>query len=128
MPIASGSFADVSKKISQVIAKSWLPEGQEEREILLEGNSRKIKKLFKKNDIDLDALMEPIPVNVVIDTNTFNGSIEQIPNTDPEKTLTVKIPYPPRPAEVSDEELQQWVDDCSDNVYCDNLYVRVSST
>ena len=71
--------------------------------------------------------MDPIPVNVVIDTNTFNGSIEQIPNSDPQKTLTIKIPYPPKPAEVSDEELQQWVDDCSDNVYSDSLYIRVSS-
>ena len=130
MPITSGSFADVSKKISQLIAKSWLPEdreGKRIKKILLRGNSNRIKELFKENDIDLDELMAPIPVNVVIDTNTFNGSIEQIPNTDPDKTVTVKIPLPPRPADLSDKELTQWVNDCSDNtVHADNPYIRFS--
>lgn len=121
------TLAEPSQKISQLIAKSWLPEGEKEREILLGGNSNKIKELFKENEIDLDGLMDPIPVDVIIDTNSFNGSIEQIPNSDPKKTLTVKIPYPPKPAELSDDELKQWVNDCSDDVYCDNLYVRFSS-
>ena len=100
------TLAEASKKISELIARSWLSEGEEIKQTLLEGNSDRIKKLFESNDIDLDKLFSPMSVKIAIDRDGNSGSIEQIASKN--GTVTVKIPYPSRPDEVTDEQLNLW--------------------
>ncbi len=108
------SYASASKKLSQLIAQSWLQkdvegsEGHEFRQILLRHNSEEIKDFLKnKHSINIDDLFQAVsdgPVDVKVSWDTFGGK------TDEELRLYV-LPYPPRPSEVTDAQLEKWVND-----------------
>ncbi|MDF5725678.1 MAG: hypothetical protein PUP91_35575 [Rhizonema sp. PD37] len=102
-----------SKKMSQVIAKSWLqndPEGAQIRQVILSSEPEKIKDFLKeKYNIDIESVLGTLigsPVKVKVDWDTFGGSTSEFPSGG-----VYVLPYPPRPAEVTDTQLQRWIDD-----------------
>ncbi len=105
------SFRQQSKKISQLIARSWLPGGEDIKNTLLHGSSDDIKKLLRDNGIELDDFFGPLKVNV--DWDTFFGSIKEI--KDPDYEGIYNMPYPPRGLEVTDEHLTEWVNNTDPN-------------
>ncbi len=118
-------FRKQSKIISQLIAESWLKtdRGKYIKEILLGGNTRKIKQLLKDNGIDIDQFLGRTIINV--DWDTFFGTIKEVSHTSHE--IVYNMPYPPRPSEVSDEELQDWVDNTDpQQVYPTAPYIPLS--
>lgn len=118
---ARPTMIELNKKISQLIAKSWLyksdPEGERIRNVLV-GNllkttaekSKEIVEFFKNNyDIDMENIGGVFPIeSVEVDWDTFYGSLS-------EKGKKYILPYPPRPTEVTDEHLEQWINDTSNN-------------
>jgi len=101
----------LSKKVSQLIARSWLPndpEGADIKGALLSGDSEEIKTVFKKYGVDLDEFFSPMTINVNVDWDTFFGSLAEV--TGSEQPVEYNIPYPPRPMEVTDAQLSEWVD------------------
>ena len=93
----------ITKKMSQLIAKSWLPGGEEIRKILLSNNSEEIKKMLKKHNISLELLGD---IKIEVDWSTFLGRLEDATNS-----LKLVIAYPPRPSEynLSDSDIEEWV-------------------
>ncbi|MEM9538516.1 MAG: hypothetical protein AAGA60_03280 [Cyanobacteria bacterium P01_E01_bin.42] len=94
----------VHKKVTQLIAGSWLSNTPEEVEIeqALRGkDSDTIKSVFKKYGADLDCFGS---VNIEINENNSSGSFHE--RSEPIPTLT--LPYPPRPEEVMDSQLRAW--------------------
>jgi hypothetical protein len=64
----------MNKKMSQIIAKSWIPGGEEIRKVLLSGDSDQINKLFEDNAV---AIAEIIGiVNIVVEWNDFVGKLQ----------------------------------------------------
>ena len=129
-------FAELTKKISQIIAKSWMsdPEGLAIKKALLEGDSTQIKDVFKKGfkrenqeeiKVDIDGFFEPMDVCVRVDWNTFFGSLQEIVAKD--ETITMNLPYPPKPVEVTDTQLTEWVNnDEESNIYPTAPYIPLS--
>ena len=116
-----------SKTISQLIAKSWLPdkypEGKEIREVLIRDNSDEIKSLLKKYGVDIDIFGFGGSLEVTVSWDTFKGDIEEIPGRAGAYTL----PYPPRPAEVTNEQLEEWVNDTNpDDPYPKAPYIPLT--
>jgi hypothetical protein len=111
----------VNKRLGQIIAKSWLhesdSEGKKIRDVII-GNpnesiaihSQKIINFFKQEySIDLTRLVTGegdtgLVERVVVDWNTFGGNLD-------ESSRDYIFPYPPRPVEVTDEQLKAWIDD-----------------
>jgi hypothetical protein len=112
-----GEFREKNKKISQLIAKSWLPndpEGAEIRQVILRNVSEEIKDLLKKYDVDIDEFLGSIvggPIHVKVSWDTFAGKLDEIPGSQGSYVL----PYPPRPVEVTDEHLEEWVNNTDPN-------------
>jgi hypothetical protein len=112
---------ELNKKMGQIIAKSWLyksdPEGEKIRNVLV-GNllkttaekSKEIIEFFKSNyDIDIENIGGVFPVeSVEVNWDTFYGNLS-------ENGKKYVLPYPPRPTEVTDEQLEQWINDTSNN-------------
>lgn len=135
-------FRDVlknsTKKISQLIAKSWLPndpEGAKIRQVLLQASteeltkSEEIKKLFKENyRIDIEEIVGDLyghPVDVTVSWDTFSGSARE---REDQRGQYI-IPYPPRPVEVTDTQLQAWVNNEEDSVsFPPDPYIPLSGT
>jgi hypothetical protein len=111
----------LNKRMGQLVAKSWLyksdPEGGKIRNVLI-GNlhkttaekSKEIIEFFKSNyDIDMENIGGVFSVeSVEVDWDTFYGDL-------PENGKKYVLPYPPRPTEVTDEQLEQWINDTSNN-------------
>ncbi|MEA5553436.1 hypothetical protein VB713_21080 [Anabaena cylindrica UHCC 0172] len=100
----------LNKKMSQIIAKSWLPGGEEIRQVLLHGNSEQINQLFEENGV---AISETIgKVNIVVVWNDFVGKLQETTSG----SLNLVVAYPPRPSDfnLKDEQIQAWVDDHDD--------------
>ncbi|MDF5715150.1 MAG: hypothetical protein PUP93_15015 [Rhizonema sp. NSF051] len=102
-----------SKKMSQVIAKSWLrndPEGAQIRQVILSGDTDQIKDFLKtKYNVEIESVLGPLigsPVKINVDWDTFGGRTFEFPSGG-----IYVLPYPPRPAEVTDTQLQKWIDD-----------------
>ncbi|NET46856.1 hypothetical protein [Okeania sp. SIO2B3] len=115
----------VTKKISQLVAESWLPKGEEIRKIFLSRNSKKILKMFKKKGIDIDFFGPSLKIS--IDTDTFTGYLEETRDNEP--VFNLVISYPPKPSEfnLSDKELKEWVENDDSNQFVpDNLYIPVT--
>ena len=109
-------FNELYKKVSQIIAKSWLPEGVDIKDALIEGNSNKIKAIFKDNGADIDAFFHPFTVEIYVDRSTFLGGLEEI--TSPDRPIRLNIPYHPRLTESTDNMLSEWVhNDNPDEIY-----------
>lgn len=100
-------FQLVTKTMSQLIARSWLPGGEEIRSVLLSEDSAKILQMFKDNGIDIEEMFKTSRIEV--DWSTFLGRIED--TTDPSEPLKLVIAYPPRPSDynLSDSDLEDWV-------------------
>lgn len=108
--MALSVFAEHSKKISKLVAKSLLPddpEGTEIRAALLENVSEKIKAVFKKYGMDFDEFARPFSVNVTVDRSTMCGSIEEVEG--PGQILKITLPYPPRSEKLTDAQLTEWI-------------------
>jgi hypothetical protein len=119
--VARATMIGLNKKMGQLIAKSWLyksdPEGEKIRNILI-GNlnekmaekSKKIIEFFKSNyDIDMENIGGIFPVeSVKVSWDTFYGNLS-------ENGKEYILPYPSRPNEVTDEQLEQWINDTSND-------------
>jgi hypothetical protein len=101
MELISKEWRDASQKISKLIAKSWLPGEEELRNRFL----CEPKRVLAENGIDI-----PEGVNVVTDPRSFDCSIVADEQQGMSEKLLFKLSYPPRPAEVTDEQLRHWVE------------------
>ena len=124
------SFAQLSKEISQLIARSWLPndpKGADIKGALLKGDSEEIKTVFNKYGVDLDKFFSPMTVNVSVDWDTFFGTFSEV--TGPEQPLEYNLPYPPRPMEVTDAQLSEWVHNSDPStIYPPYPYIPLSAS
>ncbi len=113
------AFQEASKKLSQLIAKSWLPDGKDIKKVFLSRDENQIKALLQKEGIHLqDFNIE----HVLINWDSFYGTLDEL-------GLVCRIPYPPRPSEVTDEQLQTWVNDKNPNqVFPSTPYIPLSSS
>lgn len=103
----------VNKQLGQLVARSWLPNdplGQEFRNVLVGDlnesvaeRSSKIIKFLKKQGIEIEVLGDTVET-VQVNWNSFSGTLT-------EDTRTYLLPYPPRPVEVTDVQLEAWVGD-----------------
>ena len=134
------NFRDIlknnSKKMSQLIAQSWLPndpEGAKIRQLFLqsenENRSEEIKKFFKENyEIDLEEIVGDLyghPVDIIVSWDTFSGAAREREDHRGQYT----IPYPPRPAEVTDTQLQTWINNKNDDVqFPSDPYIPLTGT
>jgi hypothetical protein len=103
------------KKLSQFVAKTWLPEGAEMRKIILKGDSDEIKKLLKDNGIDVIEKLEIVlskKITIKVNYDSFAGTHEEQKGIG----TIYNLPYPPIPSEknVSESVLQKWVSDSDD--------------
>lgn len=64
----------MNKKMSQIIAKSWIPGGEEIRKVLLSGDSDQINKLFEDNGVAIAEIIGK--VNIVVEWNDFVGKLQ----------------------------------------------------
>ncbi|MEC4813941.1 MAG: hypothetical protein SAK29_11810 [Scytonema sp. PMC 1069.18] len=122
----------ISKKLSQLIAKSWLPndpEGAEFRQIILRGDSEEIKNWLKNHDVDLEGFFQ-VSINIEVSWETFVGTLKETTAMGRLSTRsnTYTLPYPPRPAVVTDEQLEKWINDTNaDNKFPLDPYIPLSS-
>ena len=129
------AFVKASKKLSQLIAKAWLPdkypEGKAFRDVLvgnlqLEDDELRSKniKLFLQGegiDIDIDAILtnNKRSVLVLVNWDSFYGDLT-------ERGFQYSLPYPPKPAEVTEPQLDKWIKDDTDNIVPNDPYIPVS--
>jgi hypothetical protein len=96
-----------NKKLSQLIAQSWLPGGEYIKEQLC-GTQDQVLELLVVEDILTEE--EAKYTRIEVDTNPpeppYLGSIKE---GLPPYLLNLYIPYPQRPTEVKDEQLMSWV-------------------
>ncbi len=114
----------MTKEISKLFAKSWLPEGKEIRKILLSGDDQKILQLFKDNGIEIEILGN---IDIELDTDSFLGSLED--TRDNSTPLKLKLAYPPKPSDfnLSDSELEEWVNNENpEQIIPPNPYIPVT--
>lgn len=105
----------LSKKISQLIAKSWLPEGEEIRSVFLSNDTERISEMLLENGINLKNLGVGEYTKLEVRWDSFFGSFEDL--NDPPFIFRFILAYPPRPSEfnLSDSDLQEWVADADDD-------------
>ncbi len=98
----------LSRKMSKIVAKSWLPAGKEIREVILSNDSDKIKKVFEAGGCDFSFYQD---YKVEVDFNNFEGNLK-------DRKETILIAYPPRPSDfnLSDRDLQDWIDEKDPNI------------
>ena len=98
----------LSRKMSKIVARSWLPVGKEIREAILSKDSDKIKKVFTDGGCDFSFYPG---YRVEVDLNNFEGNLEDLKQT-------IVIAYPPRPSDfnLSDRDLQDWIDEEDPNI------------
>ncbi|MDF5732081.1 MAG: hypothetical protein PUP92_29790 [Rhizonema sp. PD38] len=124
-------FQAINKKLSQLIAKSWLPndpEGAEFSKILLRGDSEEIKNSLKNHGVDLEDWFR-VSINVEVNWDTFVGTLKEITTLGAisDRSNTYILPYPPRPAVVTDEQLERWVNDTNpDNKFPLDPYIPLT--
>ena len=122
MAIEPGSFAEASKNISKIIAKSWLDdeEGRRIRNGLL--NPDTVKQTLESGingqyGVNLNTLFDPICVTVRVygqgETMPANSSIQPIP--DANGGIVVNIPLPEKPQGLEDELINTWIDNDDPN-------------
>jgi hypothetical protein len=100
-----------NKLLSQLIARSYLPEGEGIRSILT-GDQDGIRELL----MEVEILTEEEAKNSRFDVDThpqgsppFVGRIEEDPFPDTPEILIWKIPLPTRHEELTDEQLNSWL-------------------
>lgn len=129
------TLGEQNKKLSQLIAKSWLPneypEGKAFRDILLDTDETKtdaertkdIVNFLKTQGINIADILEPLlgrPVNIKVSWDTFAGDIR-------EGDVYV-LPYPPKPRiDGFDDELEKWIKDKDpNNILPDAPYIPLT--
>ncbi|SRR5579883_180147 len=121
----SNEFKSQSKKVSQLIAKSWLandPEGAEIKRVIYGRNSNEIKEMFKKYGVDLERFFDPL--KIVVDWSSFKGILEE----EVVGEVIYRLPYPPRPTEVTDEQLEEWINNTDTNTqYPPHPYIPLTA-
>jgi hypothetical protein len=100
------------KKISQLIARSWLQKddvGKQFREILISSKSSQEKSEEIKNFLQNQGIAFPKELfsQIKVNWESFGGKIEE----EPGRERIYLMPYPPRPFEVKDEHLEKWIND-----------------
>lgn len=106
-------WGQLTKKMSQLIAKSWLPGGEPIKKILLYGQEEEIKDLLEQNGISLPK--GAISIRLSVNWDSFYGSVQE-KTLGRERFWEWTIAYPPRPYyDVTDEQLQKWVDNDDPN-------------
>jgi hypothetical protein len=108
----------LSRDMSKVIAKSWLPDGKEIRKALLSDDQAQIRKAFEDHGCDLTIVKDHI---IELDFDSLTGYIK----TD-EKPPTLYCAYCPKPTEfnVTDEDLRNWINEKDPNkITPDNPYI-----
>lgn len=105
----------INKRLSQLIAKSWLPhdpEGAEFKQVLLRGDSEEIKNWLKNHDADLEGVYG-VSIFIEVSWDTFVGTLRESTalGTLSNRSNVYTLPYPPRPVVVTDEQLERWVND-----------------
>jgi hypothetical protein len=113
------SARELSKAMSQVVAKSWLPEGNDIRLALLSNDPEKIKKTFEDNGCDFSHYEG---YKIELDVNSFEGNLKDLKET-------IVVAYPPRPSDfnLSDEDLRNWVNNTDPNqTRSGHLYIPVT--
>lgn len=112
-------FQQASKKLSQLIAKSWLPGGESIKATFLSGDEDCIKAFLKDAGIDLQEFNVR---HVIINWDSFYGRLDEL-------GLICYIPYPPRPSEVTNPQLEEWVNDQDPSqVFPRTPYIPLSSS
>jgi hypothetical protein len=101
------NLLEFNKKLSQLIARSWLPGGEEIEKRFLGSQEEVIQLLVDEGIVTAE---EAPYIGVNVDTNPpgppYVGNIQE--GVDP--VLTLYIPYPKRPSQVTSAELTTWVD------------------
>lgn len=130
--VARTAMIELNKKMGQLIAKSWLhksdPEGERIRNVLV-GNllettaekSKEIVEFFKSSyGIDMENIGGVFPVeSVEVSWDTFYGNLS-------ENGKKYVLPYPPRPTEVTDEHLENWINDTTSNNFPTTPYIPLT--
>ena len=104
--MTDNSCEQINRKFSKAIAKAWLADDSEGKKIhqtLLEGSSEKLKELLRNYEIPVKDECE-----YAIDRGSFQVSIFIDEKT---QRYYVRLPYPPRPKELEDLQLTEWVKD-----------------
>lgn len=120
-PKSLSKATELSRDMSKVVAKSWLPEGKDIRAALLSQDQDRIKKAFTDNGCDLSFFSDHF---FKLDFTAIQGSI----GTD-EKPPTIYCAYCPKPTEfnVTDDDIRNWVEEPDPNkVAPDNPYIPVT--
>ena len=119
----SREFLSQSKKMSQLIAKSWLPNDHDAaniNKVLMSRNSNEIKALMKKYGIDIEGFFGP--TKVVVDWSSYKGIL-----TEEVGEMVYSLPYPSRPVEITNEQLEEWVNNNDPNTqYPTTPYIPLS--
>ncbi|GAB1543540.1 hypothetical protein NUACC21_62150 [Scytonema sp. NUACC21] len=122
----------LNKKLSQFIAKSWLPndpEGADFRRVVLRGDSEEIKNWLKNHGVDLEGFFR-VSIHIEVSWDTFIGTLKEstTPGAISDRSNRYIFPYPPRPAEVTDEQLERWVNDTDPNKqFPDDPYIPLTA-
>ncbi|MFB2920611.1 hypothetical protein [Aerosakkonema funiforme] len=111
-------LAERGKKLSQLIAESWLSGKEEYKEKFLLGDEDALKELFIEKGIfddKLDADRFTIEIRKDVEGPPYIGEIttwgegsSEIPETKPLRFKLI-IPYPVPKPEIEDEELESWI-------------------
>lgn len=120
-----------AKKLSQLIAESWLPRGNDYRDKFL-GDQKTLKQFLIEKGIfddqdDADEV-EEIKVERNVEGPPYLGAID-IDKTIEGEAIKLKlfIPYPDRHSQLTDEELEKWINNTDPNqIRPSNLYIPQS--
>lgn len=96
------SILSPSKKLSQLIAKSWLDGNRiplDDKKFLIENN------ILSEQEANF---FEKITVDEVFEKPPYEGSIDAI-------AKAIYLKYPQRPDGITDEALKDWIDSPSDS-------------
>lgn len=136
-----GSFLPASKRISQLIASSWLDPNaanrfipgktnSEVQKILANGSNKDVENLLEAAGVDMEATFGPTVV--ATNWNSFFGEIKEVLDIGDETGILFELPYPPRPSkeQVSDAVLEKWVeqDSCEKPFYPTDPYIPLSGS
>lgn len=116
----------ISKALSQLIARSWLPGGESIKHAFNHNDSKKIiEMIHKETGINLEE--EFGEFELTVDWGTFLARAEQL-FLYKEDYLLFTFPYPPRSSEVTDEQLTNWVNnDNPDQEVPNHPYIPLTS-
>lgn len=96
-----------NKKLSQLIARSWLPGGEHIKE-QLGGTQEQVLELLVAEEIliEEEAKWSRVEVDINPPGPPYLGTLNE---GVPPYLLNLYIPYPQRPTEVKDEQLMTWL-------------------